>query len=377
MAIEYLKNNKARFSVYVGLDDNGKRIIARQTVQYINKKDAKEQYNHFVEQVRTGQVNAGSSIGLIDLCKQYLDHTEKKGRKPTTIRGYQFIISRAERFLGNPMARKVTPMMADQLVDAMVDQQLSPKTIRSTVCFLSSVYKQGIRWRILTSNPFEMVDMPQLEMQEKRVLMDDELDSFYQALCETDSLDFKVAVELALFLGLRRSEIMGLVNDDIDWMHQTITVNKSRHVVTLQNQDDALDVLQSTKTKRSNRTLSLPAMLVDDLKVLIDQHKDADTDFLILNELDEPMTPNALGHQLRRFEIAHNLPQVSLHGLRHSHATFMNANGYDITEISRQLGHSNNTTTLNIYTHEFRQSAVASRSVAADFDSRLAKCKNL
>lgn len=381
MAIEYLKNNNVRFTVYVGKDLKGKDIIARKTVKYINKRDARDQYKDFEEQVRSGQHNAGTSLGVIDLCNEYLSQMKRKGRKATTIRGYEFVINRVEDILGNPKAKAITPLMADRFVDELVEKGYSPKTVRNTVFFLASVYKQGQKWRLLTQNPFDLVELPPQEQPEKRVLLDSELDAFYSALCQCDDLDFTVAVGLALFCGLRRSEIMGLTESDVDFQNGIISINKSRHKVKLQDDDVAEDILQPTKTKRSTRDLSIPSILEDDLKRLIRMHKEKSlavreyqkSEYLILNELGEPLTPNALTHRLRRFEEQNNLPPVTLHGLRHSHATFMNWQGYDVTEISRQLGHSLNTTTMNIYTHEFRQSTLASKSVANDFDNRLGR----
>lgn len=369
MAIEYRSKNKARLTVYVGLDASGKEITARKTITYIDKRDAKRQYEAFVMEVRSGIVNTGADMTVIQLCQQCIDSMRRKGRKETTITGYESVLKRIKKTLGNPKAKNITPLHVDRYVDELAEQ-FSPKTVRNTIFFLSSCYNQAIKWRLLSSNPFEMVELPAAEHKEKRVLQDGELVPFIETLRECDNKDFVVAVEIALFCGLRRSEILGLTEEDIDLDEGTVTVNKSRHHI------DGQAVIQTTKTKGSERIVYMPEMLTSDIRDLIRSHKEKSlaireyqrNDFLIRNSLGLPYAPARLTEHLAKFETANNLPPVSLHGLRHTHATLANYLGHDMMEISRQMGHSQLSTTMNIYTHMFRGAAASSKSIARDIN---------
>ena len=64
---------------------------------------------------------------------------------------------------------------------------------------------------------------------------------------------------------------------------------------------------------------------------------------------------------------------MSPHGLRHTYASMLNAGGRNLTEISGQLGHSQQSTTLNMYTHLFKEASAASRSIADDLDALVSK----
>ena len=184
-----------------------------------------------------------------------------------------------------------------------------------------------------------------------------------------------MAVELALFCGLRRSEIFGLTNSSIDTEKAVIHVARTRH--RLQGED----VIQGTKTKSSDRYLSLPAFLVDDIKNLRadreEKRKGLDdiefSDYLITNDFGEPCSPANFWHKLHVFEEKNGLPFVSPHGLRHTYASMMNYFGRDLVEISNQLGHASKSITLDVYTHLFEDASHVSREIANDVDDFITK----
>lgn len=174
-------------------------------------------------------------------------------------------------------------------------------------------------------------------------------------------MDLRVVYELALFCGLRRSEIMGLMNGDINVTWSTVSVKRTRHRMHCE------DIIQDTKTERSRRIVSVPEFVMYDIVRLMEQHeKDPyiENPFLI-QYAAEPMRPDYAKRQIKEFTKTHGLPDVTLHGLRHSYASMLNASGeFDIAEISAALGHSTIGTTLNIYTHLFDNASRSSRRIA-------------
>ena len=81
------------------------------------------------------------------------------------------------------------------------------------------------------------------------------------------------------------------------------------------------------------------------------------------------MKPQYLGKHLANINKEYGLPQVTVHGLRHTHATMLNASGVDMVRISKQLGHSEPSITANIYTHLFGKANESTRAIADDFDA--------
>lgn len=368
MGIEYISRHKCRLVVYSGSDENGNPIRNIKTVSYVNKKDAKNQYDNFRKEV--AEQPTEKDIRLSDLMDSVTESMERKGTKATTLRGYDIAKRRIKDTLGDPLAKDVTAYMIDQWIMEMEDSY-SPKTIKNTVSFLSTCFRKGIRWQLIANNPCAGAELPAKEHKDKTTLELKDIAPFFKALHQEEDYDFIVATELALFCGLRRSEIFGLTNSSIDTLKAVISVHKTRHRI------HGEDIIQTPKTKSSIRSLVLPSFLVDDIIHLQADHERerqehkiiSFSDYLILNGFGEPSSPDNFWNILRRFEEKNYLPLVSPHGLRHTYASMVNFFGRDLVSISNQLGHANKTITLDTYTHMFEDASHVSREIAKDVDA--------
>ena len=119
-------------------------------------------------------------------------------------------------------------------------------------------------------------------------------------------------------------------------------------------------VTKGTKTQNSNRTISIPKIMVEILseyKAWWDNEKAnigdlwANTDKLFVQWNGKDMCGSTLAEWLKQWEIKHGLKIVTPHGLRHTNITMQIANGIDVKTVSARAGHSDIHTTLNIYTH--------------------------
>lgn len=115
-----------------------------------------------------------------------------------------------------------------------LNRKYSPKTIKNTISLLSSAYKKAIDVKMLTENPCLKVQKPKMEKKKVQILAPDEVERFVLAL-EDESLDFKVACELALFCGLRRSEVLGITEDAISDISNIIMITQGRHRIGSRN----------------------------------------------------------------------------------------------------------------------------------------------
>lgn len=353
--IKELGNHKARLIVNIGSGSNRKRVT--KTVTYSGKRDLRKQYEEFEAEVKRSPL---LDITVGELMQRKIERAEALNLKATTLRGYRTCEKRFNSRFKTISACKLTAYQIDQEILSMGQYGLSAKTIRNTIGFLSSAYEYAMRVGQIDANPCKKCSLPQGQSREVRILYREEIQGFLFALAEV-MLDEKVAYELALFLGLRRSEILGLKEGDVDIVQGLISIHATRHRV------NGEDVIQTTKTKRSTRVLALPDILVLDIARLIETHKHfpyEKTDYLIQNGFGEPLGSQALSSRLARLEEKHGLPHVTLHGLRHTYATLLHSEGVDMAQISAELGHSNLTTTMNIYTHLFNSASASSRGIA-------------
>ena len=360
MSIELRDNNKARFVVSLGTDSKGKRIKATKVVSYKGKRDLKKQYEEFCFEVKQKRVPVGDNCTLSEMMNTVIASKEKLGVRATTLNGYRVCAARVLDTFGDRIAKRVTKQEVRRWVEGL---DYAPKTVKNTLSFLSSCYDDFIDQEILVMNNPCKVKAPARTQKEKVVFTMPEVIRFVQTMHEQmEDYDYIVAYELALFCGLRRSEILGLTNHTIDTVKGRVWVKYARSVL------HGEIVIQPPKTESSHRVLALPDFVCEDIRKLQEEHKEFDSEYLILDVWGEPLHPSQLTNVLRKFLKANDLPPVTLHGLRHTYASMLNHLGKDIVQISNQLGHSNKTTTLNIYEHLFEEESKVSRDIADDMD---------
>jgi integrase len=170
-----------------------------------------------------------------------------------------------------------------------------------------------------------------------------------------------------LTTGLRRGELLALRLSDIDLEGATLRVERS-----LEETKAGLR-FKEPKTKHGKRTISLPsnvvAVLSDHRRALLETRMGLgigkpDADTLLFGEPDgSPVPPNRLTRRWQDACISLDLPRVSFHALRHTHASLLIAKGHDVVRISRRMGHAKPTVTLNIYGHLFDKVDTAAATV--------------
>ena len=355
--IKQLEKNKYRFIVSVG-SGNGRKKYTKTIEHKGGKKELQRLYEAFEKEV--SHRSPSSDITVDELLDSYIASSKVLGRKQETIRGYNICQKRISDSLKRLKAEKVSTLDIEKEIALMSDNSLSAKTIRNTIGLISAAYRHAIRTKQLTENPCEHATLPKGERTEVRILHKEEIQPFLNATADAP-IDDRVAYMLALFLGLRRSEILGLKESDVDIINGMISVHNTRHRV------DGVDYDSDTKTERSTRVLALPDILVVEIARLLETHRQlkyGNCGYLIQDGFGNTYTPGCLTQRLRRLQLEHNLPCVGLHKLRHTYASLLNESGVDMAQISRQLGHSNLATTQNIYTHIVKTPTQSSRGIA-------------
>ena len=166
---------------------------------------------------------------------------------------------------------------------------------------------------------------------------------------------------LAAFYGLRRSEVIGLKWNAVDFDRDTITI---QHTVTSCNVDGkrVMVAADTTKTKSSLRTLPLVPFVKERLLLLREEQKENRRlcgrsynkeylDYVCVNEIGDLINPHCVTRDFPKLLEKHNLKHIRFHDLRHSCASLLLDNGVAMKQIQEWLGHSDFSTTANIYAH--------------------------
>lgn len=361
--IEYISKGKARLIVNIGSGKNRKRKV--KTVTYNSKRELERMHQRYIDEVHH---NPLIDTTVDELLEMYIRSRKVLGVEATTIRGYEAVAKRIYSRFNGICATELTSYQVQAYVAEMAEKY-SAKTIRNTISLLSSAYDNAVRLGQLEKNPCKHVILPKREASKIDIFNEEEISRFLQALND-ERLDYKVAYELALFCGLRRSEILGLTESAISIPFKCLTVSQTRH-----NIDGEIHI-QGTKTESSHRTIAIPDFVLEDIVELIERHNSVEyshTDFLIQDGFGQPMGHSALTTQIYRIEDKAGLPHVSIHDLRHTFASMLNNAHIDIAMISRELGHASIGITLNTYTHVFGNVAESSRGIADTLNNRFDK----
>lgn len=230
---------------------------------------------------------------------------------------------------------------------------LSRRTLKIHGTILSLIFKQAIREELIRYNPCQYARVPKVKKAAVKP-------SFYtveqcnKLLKVSKSTMLHDMLYMTIIYGLRRSELMGLRWDAVDFKNNTITI---QHTVVLQNRVVAKD---STKNKKSNRVYPI----LDDVKILLkkllkqqEKNKEffqncySDSGYVFVKDDGTPYYPSYPSHALQKVLKKNELPHIRFHDLRHSCASMLILRGWNMKDISEWLGHADISTTMNIYGH--------------------------
>lgn len=376
-----------RITVSNGYDAKGKQIRKSMTWEPAPgmtarqiEKELDRQTVLFEERVKTGQYMDGN-VKFKDFAERWFEDYGKEHLRDRTYQRYIQLSERTYQAIGHIRLDKLQPHhlleFYKQLAEPGQNQRtgggLAPKTIKHYHTFISSVLERAVKWNVISENVCHRVDAPKAD-KVKIQYMDDQTAIQFIGYLQEEPIEQQAIFLLLLLTGMRRGELLGLEWPDIDFEKGVIRIQR-----TSQYGGKEMGVFtDTTKTEESKRTLAAPAELLDILrqyKVWQNERRLsvgdrwnktwADHPRLFTSAEGKPMHPDRPYSMLQRFFKRHGMQPVSLHSLRHTNATLLIGSGADVRTVSGRLGHSQTSTTLNIYA-EFLQSAdkAASESIA-------------
>ena len=272
-----------------------------------------------------------------------------------------------EKFPGL-MLREVTPKhIQDYYTYEMNEAGVSANTVIHRHANIRKALQYALKTGLIDTNPADRVERPKKVKYVGSIYNDKELEHLFE-ISKGDPIELPIL--LAAFYGLRRSEVVGLKWDAIDFEKRTITIKHTVTQVSLEGKSTIVEK-DRTKTKSSYRTLPLVKPFEDALvRLKEEQRKNKKlcgkgycteyTDYILVNEIGERISPGFITQHFPIILKRHNLRKIRFHDLRHSCASLLFANGISLKEIQEWLGHSDISTTANIYTHLDYSSKVAS-----------------
>ncbi len=247
--------------------------------------------------------------------------------------------------LGPLRLNSIRPLDIQSAVAALIDQELSPRTVRYTHSVLHSALEQAVKWELIEKNPAAYTILPRKQPPEVIALTRSQATSFANT-CEGHA--FGPIFLLAVSTGLRPSEYLALRVKDIHFQESKLTVER-----TVERQTGRW-LFQETKRPRNRRTVSLPAEMTKCLEAYCRTHgKLTEPDRLLFEaKRRSPLHERNLVQRIFKPLLkSAALPNIRLYDLRHSFATLSLSAGLPVRWVSEQLGHASAAFTLEVYGH--------------------------
>ena len=247
-------------------------------------------------------------------------------------------------------------------------EPLSNKTIKEYHRFIRVVLAQAEREMIVPYNAASKATPPRVVRKEVNYFQPDEIAAILDAL-ESEPLKWRMITHLLIVTGCRRGEIMGLKWEKIDWENRRIKIDtnllyskerglyedttKTGNVHYIPLADETLQLLHKFRAEQNRLRL-------------INGDRWQDTGFVFTQDNGLPMHPGSIGSWLNKFSTRHGLPHINPHAFRHTAASVLIANGIDVVTVAKMLGHSQVSTTDNIYAHIIEEERTKASECLAD-----------
>lgn len=244
--------------------------------------------------------------------------------------------------------------LEDLFVPQSPEKKLSSSTVRRHHSLIHKMLADAVQWGYISYSPADRIAPPKNAKTEIEYLDDLQAKHLVTLLQAAPSCFRRLAL-LDLHTGLRRSELLGLEWNDIDWDNKRLRIVRTSQYLSHRGV-----FTDETKNQTSERYIYISDKVITILK----EHRQwqlmqaailrdvwVDSGRVGTNEDGTPMKPARLSNWFKKFMKKTDLPHITFHGLRHTYATICITKGIDISTVAAQLGHANPTTTLKIYSH--------------------------
>lgn len=272
--------------------------------------------------------------------------------RPSTYRRYEqlvrtFLIPQ----LGKVRLSQLKPMQVQGVLNRASGSGLKPMTVHHIRAVLRTALNDALRWDLVTRNAAALAESPRQRRSEVAFLDADQARGFLASLGDDRYGPLYV---LAMALGLRQGEALGLSWSDCDFETGTIRIRNA-----LQRLDRQWSLVDP-KSESSRRTLPIPAIVRSALQRqralqaeqrLLAGTRWQETGFVFTSAVGTPLEGVNVTHRLQRALAAAGLPRLRFHDLRHTAASLLLAEGVPARVVMETFGHSQISLTLNTYSH--------------------------
>lgn len=369
-----LKSGQSRYEVVVNIGPDpltGKR--RQRTKLFERKRDAQTHLNKWVVALNEGTAVDRSKQTVADILRYFLE-TDCHHVKPHTLECYERTVRvHLIPALGNIPVQKLTPAMLQEFYSDKINAGTGDRVMQLCHQRLSQALKLAVRLGLVARNVCTAVRVPKRESMPKAIWTEDEMRRFERA---GRASCYGPIWTVATATGMRRGELLGLTWTAVDLANATIYVKQSV------GPEHGRPTIHTPKTPTSHRAVPVHPFVIEQLR----QHKKrqserrlaagaawGDNDLVFCSEMGTPIWPDNLRRDFLRWVKRAGVPNVSIHGIRHSFISHALARGESVKLVAEIVGQKDAAVTLNIYAHTLpgHAHALATRSGESLFTDNL------
>jgi integrase len=318
------------------------------------KADAQRELTRLTASAINGTYVDPSKITVTEFLARWLKDWAAANTSPKTLQRYVQNVRYINSNIGELQLQRLRPAQLSELYATLLREggrngrKLSARSVGNVHRLLHAALTHAVAWGLILQNPSDSVSPPRSEAVEIEILRDGEAKELLDRLRGTPL--YMIAV-LGLATGMRRGEMLALRWSDIQ--DGKIQVERSLE----QSKLGGLR-FKMPKTKAGKRSISIPPSIVAELRrhrltqqerwLALGLGRISDATLVFTTWDGKPQKPDTVSK-----DWCLNVGVVTLHALRHTHASQLIAAGMDVISVSRRLGHAKASITLNTYGHLF------------------------
>lgn len=339
--------------VFLGRDSNGKRRRVTETVRG-KRADAERRLREILSDLDHGIIPSKRVYKLDEWLKQWMSDVVRPNRRQKTVDRYSGIIRlHIVPDMGNMELSKIRPFHVQRLEGRLLAEEgMKPKGVQLVHTVLNGAMRHAVKMELLSKNPVSSVSPPSVV---KKEAYSPDVESVRRLLeiAGEEGHPLWPCIHLIAYTGMRRGEAMALEWSRVDLEKGLLTVAASL-VVTATGVS-----LEQPKTESGRRVVDLDDRTVEILRDHRRRQEEVAKSLrmpppeLVFpgNGLEGWCHPNTLMHTVERLSEKAGCQKITVRSLRHFHATVSLDATKDVVVVSKRLGHSKVSITLDIYAH--------------------------
>lgn len=373
-----------------GFDLSGKQI--QRSKSFKTEREANEFRIKTLNQINEGTYVSPNKMLFKEWAIFYLNH-HTSNLKDLTKKSYEDRLRlHIIPAIGNVKLCKLTSFVVQDFVDGLgrkTDERkaLSPKTIKCIHGVLHKVLGKAVELGYLQRNPADGCTLPEVELPEVEPLSNIKTAEFLKAI-KNDT--YNQVYMLALFMGLRQGEILGLAWDCINWENNVITIKRQlirkRDYKIIENTDDDDKKYKITSVKdKDARYICVDDEIMEIFRSRLEEQKEQRKragdlwyepfpNLVFENEFGKNFAHSTVRKHFKKSVAEIGLPEERFHNLRHNYTARALEAGDDVTTVQKNLGHATADFTLKVYAHGTTEAQIKS---AKNINDRIKMLKEL